>query len=256
MSVNQTPMGGNFDMGRVVKATFAAAQKHFVTLLVGSIVLTGVPQLISLAGMGGTSASNPTAMFSSPAYLVGMILTLVGSFMFQGYVIHTVVRGHKGLETSIPEAFSAAASKIVPLFILSILVGLGVAVGMIFLIVPGVILLVMWSVGVPAVVVEGASPVQALGRSRALTKGSRWAIFGLVIVAVLLSYAISMAVYGFNFAAMAAAASTPASPQLIGSVIISTLTSVLYGCGAASVYSELRMIKEGIGNDQLASVFE
>jgi hypothetical protein len=253
MSIDQTPMGGNFDMGRVVKETFSAAQKHVVVFLVGAVVLTGLPQILVLSGMSGT---DPAQMFTSPLYLIGLLLTVVGSYMFQGYVVHTVVQGHKGLETTIPQAFTVALAKALPLFLLALLMSLGVVLGAILLVVPGIILAVMWSVSVPVMVVEGGGPINALGRSRALTKGSRWKIFGLVVVAILISYALSLAIYGFNFAAMAAAATAPSLPQMIATVIVGALSAIVYGCGAAAIYSELRMLKEGVSNDQLASVFE
>jgi uncharacterized membrane protein len=253
MSIDQTPMGGNFDMGRVVKETFGAVQKHIVVFLVGAVVLTGIPQIVALSGMSG---GDPAQMFTSPLYLIGLLLTIIGGYMFQGYVVHTVVQGHKGVETTIPQAFVAALGKAFPLFLLAILLSLGVGLGAVFLLVPGIILGVMWSVSVPVMVVEGGGPINALGRSRALTKGSRWPIFGLVIVAVLISYALGLAVYGFNFAAMATAATAPALPQMIATIIVGGLSAIIYGCGAAAIYSELRMIKEGVSNDQLASVFE
>jgi hypothetical protein len=256
MSIDQTPMGGNFDMGRVVKETFGSIQRHFVVLLVGTIVLTGIPQLIALTGLGTADPANPLAAISSPGYLIGLIATIVGGFMFQGYVVHTVVQGHKGHTTSIPEAFTAAISRLLPLFLLAILSYFGMVFGLILLVIPGLILAVMWSVAVPALVVEGNGPVAALGRSRALTKGSRWPIFGLVIVAIIISYVLSLAIYGFNFAAMAAASASPKLPQIMASVIVGALTSMVYSCGSAAIYSELRMIKEGVSNDQLASVFE
>lgn len=253
MSVDQAPMGGNFDMGRVVKETFGAAQKHVVVFLVGAVVLTGLPQVIAMAGMGST---DPTALFTSPLYWIGLLLTIVGGYMFQGYVVHTVVQGHKGIETTIAQAFAAALSKALPLFLLAILMSLGIGLGMVLLLIPGIIVGVMWSVSVPVMVVEGGGPIQAMGRSRVLTKGSRWPIFGLVVVAVLISYALALAIYGFNFAAMAAASTTPDITKIIGTVIVGGLTAIVYGCGGAAIYSELRMIKEGVSNDQLASVFE
>jgi hypothetical protein len=253
MSIDQTPMGGNFDMGRVVKATFGAVQKHIVVFLIGAVVLTGVPQILASFGMGG---GDPAALFTSPIYLIGLLLTIVGGYMFQAYVVHTVVQGHKGLETTVPQAFAVALAKAFPLFLLAILMGLGIGLGSVLLLVPGIILGVMWSVSVPVLVVEGGGPINALGRSRALTKGSRWPIFGLVIVAILISYALTLAIYGFNFAAMAAASAAPGVPQMIATVIIGGLTAIVYGCGGAAIYSELRMIKEGVSNDQLASVFE
>jgi hypothetical protein len=256
MSDQQIGFGGQFDMGRVVKETFAAAQKHFVVLLVGAVVLTLLPQMILLMGTQGISATEPLKMLSSPAYIIGMFATLIGGAMLQAYVIYTVVQGHQGKTATIPEAFMAAVSKIIPLFILAIVTYIGLVLGMVLLIVPGIILGLMWTVSIPALVVENIGPMQALGRSRNLTRGSRGAIFFLILAAALISFALSLGIYGFNFAAMSAAASSPASIQFVASLIIGVLSSILFYSGSAAIYSELRMIKEGVGNQELATVFE
>ena len=58
----------------------------------------------------------------------------------------------------------------------------GVMIGMILVIVPGIILLLMWWVYIPAIVVEGKGIIGAFGRSRELTRGRRWHILGLAVI--------------------------------------------------------------------------
>ena len=41
MSIDQAPVGGNFDMGRVVKATFGAAKKYIITFFGRGITTNG-----------------------------------------------------------------------------------------------------------------------------------------------------------------------------------------------------------------------
>ena len=52
----------------------------------------------------------------------------------------------------------------------AILFGLGVWVGLLLFIIPGIMLMLRWSVAVPACVLEGTGPVASLGRSAALTQ--------------------------------------------------------------------------------------
>ncbi len=260
MSIDSMPMGGNFDMGRVVAATFGAAKQHIVTFLIAGVLLTGLPQIVAVMGMKGVdpvaAATNPLLVVSNPMYWIGIFLTIVGGYMFQALVIYTVAEGHRGRETPLPVALTVAFKSVIPLFLLALLATLGMTVGMILLIVPGIILAVMWSVAIPALVTEKIGPIAALGRSRALTKGSRWGIFGLVLVAVILSYVLALGIYGFNFAAMSAASTNPGVIQVTGSIIVGALSATLYGCGAAAIYSELRMIKEGVSNSELAAAFD
>jgi hypothetical protein len=59
---------------------------------------------------------------------------------------------------------------------------------------------------------------------------------------------------GFNLNALSG--SETSLTVLIPQSILSLLTSVVSGAGVAILYSELRSIKEGIGEDQLAAVFD
>jgi hypothetical protein len=61
----------------------------------------------------------------------------------------------------------------------SLLTGLGIIVGLVFLIVPGVMLFTRWAVGLPALLREDLTAWQAMERSGVLTAGNRWRILGL-----------------------------------------------------------------------------
>jgi hypothetical protein len=253
MSIDQVAIGGKFDMGRVVSATFASIQKNAALLFPAALVYVVVSQGISYAGMIGM---DPAAMMSSPLYWIGIVIALLGGVVFQAFVIHVVVDSHRGNKPSFGTSLAAAFKSILPLLATGILVVLGCYIGLIFLIVPGAILFVMWSVAIPVVVVEGVGPIKALGRSRALTKGSRWAIFGLSLAAIIIVSLLSFAIYGFNLAAMSTAMLSLDIPRIIASMAVSTITTVLMYVGITAIYSELRMVKEGVANDQLAAAFD
>jgi uncharacterized membrane protein len=54
--------------------------------------------------------------------------------------------------------------------------------GLIALILPGIFILLILSVALPACILEGLSPIAALKRSRDLTRGNRWPLLGLVLL--------------------------------------------------------------------------
>jgi uncharacterized membrane protein len=253
MSVDQIARGGTFDMGRVVSSAIAAATKHATVLFP---VALGFAVLSNIIVTYGVSGIEPTQMMTSPIYWATMLFATLGGFILQAYVIHIVVDGLRGNQPSIGSSLAAAMRSLIPLILTGLLVTLGAYVGMILLIVPGIILFVMWSVAVPVVVVERVGPLQAMGRSRFLTKGSRWAIFGLSLAAIVVIMILSFAIYGFNVTAMAAAAQSPNIGRIIAASLLGCVTSVLMSAGIAAIYSELRMIKEGVSNDQLAAAFD
>jgi hypothetical protein len=80
-----------------------------------------------------------------------------------------------------------------PLVAVSILFGLGLAVGFILLIIPGLILMVIWSVVAPVTVLERPGPFVAFGRSRELVRGNGWNVFGVIVLVFLAVAVVSIA---------------------------------------------------------------
>ena len=55
-------------------------------------------------------------------------------------------------------------------------------IGFILIIVPGLILITIWSVAAPVVVLENPGVFAALRRSRELVRGNGWQVFGVILV--------------------------------------------------------------------------
>lgn len=72
-----------------------------------------------------------------------------------------------------------------PLFILTFITGILTLLGLLALIIPGVFLALMWAASSPALASENLSVFQAMERSAQLTKGHKWHILALTILAVL-----------------------------------------------------------------------
>ena len=139
---------------------------------------------------------------------------------------------------------------------LSLLWAIGVGIGFILLIVPGIILLMMWSVAVPALVVEREGVFAAFSRSAELTKGARWKIFGLSLVLLVIYWLLSLVVGLVGLGTFNAA--TPGGltvANLIGSMVTGTIFNMIWGTIQPSLYVELRQWKEGTSAESLAQVF-
>ncbi len=80
-----------------------------------------------------------------------------------------------------------------PLVAVSILFGLAVGIGFILLIIPGLILLTIWSVVAPVTVLERPGPFAAFGRSRELVRGNGWRVFGVIVIVFLAVAVLSLA---------------------------------------------------------------
>jgi hypothetical protein len=135
--------------------------------------------------------------------------------------------------------FSSAAPFIAPLFVVGVLAGIAIAIGLLLLIVPGLYLITIWAVVVPVIVIERAGIFDSFGRSRRLVHGSGWQVFGVIVVIFLISIifrAIVTAIIGGvsdeSFAGYA-----------IADLIVNVLLVPLSALAATVMYLELRRTK-------------
>lgn len=163
-------------------------------------------------------------------HFCGSILQLIGSAIYTGFVVKLVQDVRDGRrDQSAGELISAAMPAIGALIVFSILSGIAIGIGFILLIIPGLILLTIWSVGAPAIVAEGRGPLEAFGRSWELVKGQTWTVFGVLVVVflILIVASIVVAVIG---AAIGGA---------VGAIIAAILVMLLYIPVSALVASTL-----------------
>ena len=124
--------------------------------------------------------------------LVGAIILLIGIFWLTGALVEAVADIRDGRsDLGVSETFSKVWPRVWPLLGASILAGLGIAFGLVFLIVPGLILLTWWALIPPSIVLENRGVFESFGRSRELVRGHAWNVFGVLIITYLLSAVIS-----------------------------------------------------------------
>jgi uncharacterized membrane protein len=76
----------------------------------------------------------------------------------------------------------------------SILVGLVIGVGLILCFVPGILFYVWYVFYAQVVVVESLSGSSAMNRSKSLTEGYRWRVFGLLVLFIVITYIFQLGV--------------------------------------------------------------
>jgi len=117
--------------------------------------------------------------------VIGALASIVGTFWLQGALVEAVqdVRDGKR-DLSIGEMFRRVQPRLPALIVAGILAGLGIALGLVLLIVPGLFLLTIWSLIVPTIVLEGKSAGESFGRSRELVRGNGWSVFGVIAITI------------------------------------------------------------------------
>lgn len=110
-----------------------------------------------------------------------VLLSVVGTCVVQGALIEAVDMERERRSGSIGDLFGAAWKRAGALLGVSLLTGVGVALGLFLLVVPGLILFTRWSLAVPAVMLEGRGPRDAMRRSGELVKGHGRQVFAVFL---------------------------------------------------------------------------
>ena len=251
-------------IGRVLERALAAVRTNPGVILGLALLVGAVPGMIMTYLFAQSGLTSPEALASGAISTSGMIgaimmsslISVVIAALVQGALTRATVVASEGGKVSFGDSLSTGLSVILPLIGLAIVSGIGIVLGFMLLIVPGVILALMWAVAVPVLVVERKGVFEALGRSHALTKGAKWKILGLALI-ILVAYWLCSIVLGFIGLAGYAANSVTGltATNLIGGIVLGTLFNTAWGTIQPALYVELRQWKEGASVEALRDVF-
>ena len=243
------------DIGRVVQGGFQAIGRRLPAYLLLAVLLGGVPAFLtqySILSIEGAEDAQ-TLWFMSGAGIAGALIAMIAGAVLQVAVVRCAILDLGGRGCDVAESLVEGLKLILPLIGLTILTGIAVVIGLVLLIVPGIIVYLALSVSVPVLVEERRGVIGSMERSAELTKGSRWRIFGLMLL-YLIAYALIASAIGAS-SMVFGAPETPLALALIEAVI-GTFTGLLIAGMLASLYVELRTVKEGASFETLASVFD
>ena len=147
---------------------------------------------LSVPGLVGRNpfAASPLPVLG-PAYFVGLLVSVIGAFLLQAALIRATIDDLGGRKVDFAECLMTALRNFLPILGIAIVSSFAIGIGFVFLIVPGIIIGLMWSVSVPSQIEEKRGVFGSLSRSRELTKGSRWALLGLVVVIYIVAAVIA-----------------------------------------------------------------
>ncbi|MCW4035252.1 MAG: hypothetical protein NWF03_07805 [Candidatus Bathyarchaeota archaeon] len=114
--------------------------------------------------------------------LSGLISWIVSTTTTGVLVKYTSDQIEKG-NSSLSECLSYALSKLPALLPAQLISGILIVIGLVFFVVPGIILAIMFSLIIPAIMIEGTGAFESISRSRTLVK-NRWQntfILGLIL---------------------------------------------------------------------------
>jgi hypothetical protein len=212
------PLSGVFNEAWGMYKTFA---RHllaiaFVIYLVAAIIVA----LLALAGRFG--------------FLLGLLVVLIAGFVLQATLVKAVQDVRDGrVDLSLGETISAVTPSLWAVIGASILASIGIWIGFLLIIVPGLYLMTIWAVIVPVIVIERSGALASFTRSRELVRGRGWHVFGTLVLVYIIQIVVDY-VLSLIFSAL---------PHVLGdglsSVIAGTLISPFLALVVTLVYYRL-----------------
>ena len=173
-------------VGNVLQQALGLYQRFFWRFVATTAIVMVVLDLVT--ALGQTVDSNGGAVIWA---LVSVVVGLIGTFLVQGALTLAVDDVRDGrVDTSIGELYARTRPHLGALIIAGVLASIGIGIGLLLLIAPGLYLLTLWALIVPAIVLENCSAGESFSRSNALTAGHRWAVLGVALVTLIASAVI------------------------------------------------------------------
>ena len=237
-----------FSVGAVLAGGFGTYFGHLARFIPLSL-LAYSPVWIGLLIFG---PQDPENAFSGDG--LGMIvLSTIATYWLQASLIYGTISTLRGQHPGLSEMLSRSLQALLAVILVAIVLSIVMALGFVLLIIPGLILMTMFWVAIPVAVVERNGVGAAFSRSRELTSGHRWSIFALFIVIVVIAGVVQIVIgLIFGFAGTQ-------TISVLGTWITQLVSMVVAGvwaCLVAVSYHDLRVVKEGVGTEQIAQVFE
>jgi hypothetical protein len=171
--------------------------------------------------------------------IIGFFISIVAVFWLQAALVKAVEDVRDGrADLSLRETFDVARPKLGSVVVAGILAGLGIVIGLVLLIAPGLFLMTIWSVIIPVIVLENRSAGESFSRSRELVRGYGWGVFGVIVLTILLLIGFEI-VLGLLL--------TPLADWLRGflsNIVSGTLTAPFIAVVLTLLYFRLRAAKE------------
>jgi glycerophosphoryl diester phosphodiesterase family protein len=173
----------------------AETYQRFFGRLVGTAAVVFV--VIDLFAALGAVAAEGTWAAGLVWGLVSVLVSVVGTFWIAGALVLAIDDVRDGrADTPIGELYERVRPQLSALIAAGLLAGIGILIGFVLLIVPGLYLLVRWVLIAPVIVLERRHAGESFGRSTELVRGHGWRVLWVVLVVGLLTSIAHSALYG------------------------------------------------------------
>lgn len=234
---------GEFRVGQVLNRTFSVLSRNLLPFC----VVTAIAYLPNFLFLGQNPAMTPGQR--GALVFVAVVVAMVLSALSEAIVLFGAFEDMRGRPVNLMESLKVGLGRFFPVVGVALLVGFLTGLAGILLVIPAFFVLTILFVAMPVCIVERMGPVKSLGRSAALTKGNRWKIFGLWLLVMIVTL-IGSAIIGAIGHVLGVAVS------LVLRLVWGALAGAFNAIMVVVTYHDLRVAKEGVDTDRIASVFD
>lgn len=220
-----------------------------------TFILAAFSRILTLA-LAGVTPDDPRGIPGDAGMSITGLITLS---LVLAVIVHASVANADRRRAGLGDCLKVAGKRLLPVLGVLLLYILGVFFAALVFIIPGLMLLVMWSVAIPVIVEERTGVFGAFGRAQDLTRGARWRLLGLVLLLSMIGLGIgagfdevSILVLGARYDDFGMAAKPGA---FLFATADYTILAALWGTMAAATYVALRNAREGSPESQLTEIF-
>ncbi len=249
-------MDGKLDIGEALQQSFSILFRNFIPFVGITAVVMSPGIVLAIVGFvlmrpdanGQVNTTDPGSLFGGLALVyLGIILAALLKQIAAGILVYGVFQQLRGRDVTIGECASVGMRRFGPVLLTAFIVGLVTGLGTLCLVIPGLILMTMFFIAVPASVLEPVMGPDAMTRSVNLTEGNRLRIFLIAFSLWAIAFFPNLMI-GIIY-------------KGIGGTIVQQVLGIFFaalGCVAASVvYARLRQLREAdVDVEQLAAVFD
>jgi hypothetical protein len=234
----------------LVDAAFQLYRRDPLPLITGLAIIY-VPWLLFVAIAGFTSLltaqADPTA-FEVRSYVLAVGSELVAYLLAATLMTVLASDLYLGRPIDLVASIRAILPRLGAVLVAALIVAVCGLFGFLFLVVPGVYVVLRLFAVKQAVLLEGKSGVAAVGRSWNLVKGHAWHVFVTMLLALLLNLALTFGagMVAFLIPSMIARLVLSTAVKVVVYPLISTIETVLY--------YDIRIRREGFDIEYLAAI--
>jgi hypothetical protein len=225
----------------IVDAAFALYKRNpGQYMLVTAIAYS--PALVATLMLGAGQLDNRTSM---TGFVISILVSLIANALMTGIIVSLGSRVYLGDGADVPAAVRQALPRIPSLLVAMILLAMLYGIGALAFFVGFFYVAARYFAVVPVVVLEGASPARAFGRSSELAKGRKWHILGALVLVYGLYLLVSVGLTGVF------ALGGNVALVLLASTLLTIVAFPIVGLATMVLYYDARIRAEGFDLERM-----